>query len=154
MCNLATLACILFELWSIKVTHFLTILCVTLWAPQPPAPQPLAPPVHTFFYTLCRNFLIIHPNDLGLFSFQRRDIKLQTDTKVNILGLVEVLKKCQTHEKKVNHKTTPPYLRDQFTTCDLLHCNIQHIKSFANWTSSLRKQVKQNTNNFWHVLFA
>ena len=41
--------------------------------------------------------------------------------------------------------------------CPNLHFianNIQHIKSFANWTSSLRKQVKQNTNNFWHVLFA
>ena len=45
----------------------------------------------TYLYTLCRNFLIIHPNDLGLFLFQRRDIKLQIDTKVNVLGQVEVL---------------------------------------------------------------
>ena len=27
------------------------------------------------------------------FLFQRRDIKLQIDTKVNVLGIVEVLKK-------------------------------------------------------------
>ena len=39
------------------------------------------------------SLFIIHPNDLGLFLFQRRDIKLQIDTKVNVLGIVEVLKK-------------------------------------------------------------
>ena len=60
----------------------------------------------TYLYTctLCRNFLIIHPYDLGLFfisnmkivdffMFQRRDIKLQIDTKVNVLDLAEILKK-------------------------------------------------------------
>ena len=135
MCNLAALVCILFELWSIKITHFFTILCVTLWAPQPPAPQPPAPR-GTYLYTLCRNFLIMHPNDLGLFFFQRRDIKLQIDTKVNVIGLVEVLKKCQTHKKKVNHETTPPYLRDQFTTCNhKLHCWL------ANWCTAIRKST-------------
>ena len=36
---------------------------------------------------------------------QRRHIKLQIDTK--ILGLVEVLQKCETHDKKVNYETTP-----------------------------------------------
>ena len=52
------------------------------------------------------------------FLFQRRDIKLQIDTRVNVLGIVEVLKKLSNTLKKVNHETTPPYLRDQFTTCD------------------------------------
>ena len=99
MCNLAALACILFELWSIKVTHFVTILCVTLWAPQPPPPQP-PPPPGTYLYILYCNFLIIHPNDLGLFLFQRRDIKLQIDTKVNVLDIVEILKKLQNTFKK------------------------------------------------------
>ena len=99
MCNLAALACILFKLWNIKVIHFLTILCVTLWAPHPPA-QPLAPPgTCTYLYTLCHNFL--HPNDLGLFYlFQSRDIKLQIDTKVNVLGLVEVLTKMSNTQEK------------------------------------------------------
>ena len=83
---------------------FLTILCVTLWAPQPLAPQLLAPPDILYFF--------IHPNDLGLFLFQRRDIKLQIGTKV------EVLQKLSNTLQKVNHETTPPYLRDQFTTCD------------------------------------
>ena len=46
--------------------------------------------------------------------------ELQIDTKVNVLDLVEE-KKCQTHEKRVTHETTQPYLRDQFTTCDLFH---------------------------------
>ena len=53
--------------------------------------------------------------------FQRRDIKLQIDTKINVLGIVEVLKKLSNTLKKVNHETAPPYLRDQFTTCNLLH---------------------------------
>ena len=124
MCNLAALACILFELWSIKVTHFLTILCVTLWAPQPPAPQPPAPP-GTYLYILYCNFLIIHHNDLGLVLFQSRDIKLQIGTKVNVLGIVEVLKKLSNTLQKVSHETTPPYLRDQFTTCDLMPKGLQ-----------------------------
>ena len=46
------------------------------------------------------------------FLFQRRDIKLQIDTKVNALGQVEVLKNVKHMWKKVNHETTPPYLRD------------------------------------------
>ena len=50
--------------------------------------------------------------------FQRRYIKQQIDTKVNVLGIVEVLKKLSNTLKKVNHETTPPYSRDQFTTCD------------------------------------
>ena len=37
------------------------------------------------------------------FLFQRRDIKLQIDTKVNVLGIVEVLKKLSNTLKKVNH---------------------------------------------------
>ena len=35
------------------------------------------------------------------FLFQRRDIKLQIDTKVNELGIVEVLKKLSNTLKKV-----------------------------------------------------
>ena len=54
------------------------------------------------------------------FLFQRRDIKLQIGTKVNVLGIVEVLKKLSNTLQKVNHETTPPYLRDQFTACDLI----------------------------------
>ena len=64
---------------------FFTFLCTTLWAPQPPAPQPLAPPV-TYLYYLSHNFLIIYPNDLGLFLFQRGDNKQQIDTKVKVLS--------------------------------------------------------------------
>ena len=54
----------------------------------------------TYLYTLCRNFLIIHPNDLGLSLFQRRDIKLQIDIRVNVLDLVEVLKKVKHMRKR------------------------------------------------------
>ena len=36
----------------------------------------------------------------AFFLFQRIDIKLQIDTKVNGLGLVEVLKKIVKHIKK------------------------------------------------------
>ena len=54
------------------------------------------------------------------FLFQRRDIKLQIGTTVNVLGIAEVLKKLSNTLQKVNHETTPPYLRDQFTTCDHL----------------------------------
>ena len=57
----------------------------------------------TYLFTFCCNFLIIHPNDLG-HLLQRRDVKLQIDTKFNVLGLAKVLKKCQTHEKKVNYE--------------------------------------------------
>ena len=85
---------------------FLTNLCVTLWALQPPAP-----PVHTCILSAV-TFLLYILMTWDFFLVQRRDIKLQIDTKFNVLGLVEVLKICQTHEKKVNHETTPPYLRD------------------------------------------
>ena len=34
------------------------------------------------------------------FLFQRRDIKLQMDTKVNILGIIEVLRKLSNTLKK------------------------------------------------------
>ena len=34
------------------------------------------------------------------FFYFKEEIKLQIDTKVNVIGLVEVLKKCQTHENK------------------------------------------------------
>ena len=57
----------------------------------------------TYLFTFCYNFVIIHPNDLG-HLFQRRDVKLQIDIKFNVLGLAKVLKKCQTHEKKVNYE--------------------------------------------------
>ena len=69
----------------------------------------------SYLYTLYRNFLIIRPYDLEL-SFISKKTK---NIKVNVLGLVEVLQKCQTRDIKVNHETTPPYLRDQFTTCNL-----------------------------------
>ena len=51
--------------------------------------------------------------------FQSKDITLQFDTKVKELCILEILQKCQTHEKEVNHETTPPNLWDQFMTCDL-----------------------------------
>ena len=101
----------------------------------PPAPQLPTPP-DTYLYTLYCYFLVIHSNDLRiLLKFPRRGIKLQIDTKVrgiklqidtkvNVLGLVEVryLKyvKHMKKKKNVNHETTPPYLRDQFTTCALM----------------------------------
>ena len=101
----------------------MTILCVSLWAPQPSAPQPPAPPgTHTCIFCTVTFLLGLYTiMTWDFFLFQRRDIKLQIeiDTKVNVLGIMEVLKNCQTHlKKKVNHETTPPYLRDQFTTCD------------------------------------
>ena len=55
---------------------FLLILCVTLWAPQPPTP-----PGYTYLNTLYRNFLTIHPYDLGLyfyFLFQRTHKHVKT----------------------------------------------------------------------------
>ena len=113
MCNLAALECILFELLRIKLTHFLIILCVALWAPQPPTP-----PGHTCI--LCTvTFLLYILMAWNFVLFQRRHIKPKINIKVNVLGLVEVLQKCQTRDIKVNHETTPPYLRDQFTTCNL-----------------------------------
>ena len=41
----------------------------------------------TYLYTLY--------HDLGLFSFQRRHIKLQVDTKINVIGLLKVLQKVK-----------------------------------------------------------
>ena len=131
---------------------FLTILCVTLWAPQPPAPQSPAPPVHTCI--LCAvTFLLYILMTWDLFSFQRRDIKLQIDTKFNVLGLVEVLRKCQTHEKKVNHETTPPYLRDQFTTCDhidILNNIITEGECKQSWLTRFHKYFwSKPYTNLW-----
>ena len=122
MCNLAALECILFELWSIKVTHFLTILCAALWAPQPPAP-----PVHTCIF--------LNPNDLGLFFFiSKKRYQQQIDTKVNALGLVEVL-------KNVKH------MRKRWTMKQLYHIwgtSSQHAT--ICW-----RQLKSTTVN-WHLL--
>ena len=114
--NLVALASILFELWHIKITHVLIILCVTLWAPQPPTP-----PGHTFI--LCTvTFLLYILMIWDFLLFQRRHIKLQIDTKVIVQGLVKVLQKINVKHmaNKVNTETTPPYLRDQFMTCNPL----------------------------------
>ena len=69
----------------------------------------------------------------AFFLFQRRDIKLQVGTKVNVLGtIVEVLKNLSNTFQKVNHETTPPYLRDQFTTCDRLWVGMKMIDLLLN----------------------
>ena len=44
------------------------------------------------------------------------------------------LKRCQTHEKEVNHETTPPYLRDQFTTCDHIWIDLKETLTYESYT--------------------
>ena len=54
-----------------------------------------------------------------LLSRTNGSVYISNAAKVNVLGIVEVLKKLSNTLEKENHETTPPYLRDQFTTCDL-----------------------------------
>ena len=68
----------------------------------------------TYLYTLCHNFLTIHPNDL--------EPKTDRRAKVIVLGLVLCLKNVKHMRKTWTMIQTTPhwYLRDQFmtSTCD------------------------------------
>ena len=111
VCSLASLAC----LYTFQVVTYCDmlwhiILCVTLWAHWLPAsqqqnPQPQTSP-GTYLYSFYVNFCIIHSISLG-FCYFRGEVKLQIDTNVNVLGIVEVLyfKNNQAHDKKVNQET-------------------------------------------------
>ena len=118
VCNLAAVACIPFELWHVKVVHFLIILCVTLWAPQPLAPQPPTPPGHT-----CILCTVTYDRGFGTNWYQSQCTRLSRSKMSNTW-------------QKVNNETTPPYLRDQFMTCNLKQIINCQQKVSVPWYSS------------------
>ena len=51
----------------------------------------------TYLYTLYPNFLIMHPNDMDFFLFQRKHLKLQID--------IQWTKLSKSTSRKVKHMT-------------------------------------------------
>ena len=110
---------------------FLDYLGVNLWVPQPTAPIPPTPPC-TYLYILYCYFLIIHPNNLGLFQFKEEIHVLSYNLipKSMYYAYKNTLKKIQTHEKEGTHEATPPYLLD--------HGSSQHVTIFIHFARTIR----------------
>ena len=62
----------------------------------------------------------------------------------------------------MNYETTPPYLRDQFTTCNLLACDFDIIYTILSSLSknymikheiNIYKKKKEKKKNVWYELF-
>ena len=119
VCNLAALACIVFELWSIKVAHFSTILWVGLLNRQLNHQLHL---VHTCILRTVTFLLYILMTWDFFFLFQRREINLQIDTTQCTRPGRSTLKISNTWKREPWNNLRQIYLwiwgTIKFTTCD------------------------------------